>query len=138
MKLILPLLLAFCILFFGIIVNGHLALYQQFQHLDSVMHFLGGIAIGWFILAYAAQRGKTLPHRNKVIWLALLIGLAWEIAEQTSGLFFKGTEFYRFFHGGGPIDTVFDLLFDMAGAMLAYVLYPKKLHAFERSDSQKA
>lgn len=137
MKLLPPVLLAFLILFFGIFVNGRLALYQQFEHLDSVMHFLGGIAIGWFILAYAAQRGKALPHRNRVIWMAFLIGLAWELAEQTSGLFFKGTEFYRYFHGGGPIDTVFDLLFDMAGAGLAYVLYLKKLHTLERPDSQE-
>lgn len=92
--------------------------YWTISWFDTMMHFLGGISLGLFSLwvAYSAGLFKKMPlSRSAIIVTAffsvLIIGVGWEIFEKMNGLT-QSTEGYR-------LDTIHDLLADMAGALVA-------------------
>ncbi len=135
MKIIFPLIAGFLVLFVGIYVSGKTALYEDIPHFDSIMHVLGGVAVGWVVLAYASVKGRPTPSLGSVLVATIVIGLLWELAEYISGLTMKGTEIYKYFHGGGRIDSISDLAMDILGAILAFIVHPKKLDSFKSLDA---
>jgi len=136
MKIILPLFTGIIILFFGIYVSGRLAIYEDFPHFDSVMHFLGGATIAWFVVGRASHRGQWVSFQ-KTLCITVAVGILWEIAEWFSGVAFApGSVVYKYFSGGGPLDTVVDVLLDIAGAALFYAFY-RRSNSLERLNSKE-
>ena len=95
-------------------------LYWTLRWFDAPMHFLGGgvmaLLAGWvgmrvigvpFLLA-----GKT-RHFFLIIAATLVAGVMWEFFELFIGI---GQE------PGYALDTLHDLLFDLAGGLLGYLL----------------
>jgi len=135
MKIVFPILVGCIVLFVGIYVSGRLAFYEDFPYFDSVMHVLGGAVIGWLVLAYASVKGRPTPSLGLVLFIAIIIGLFWELAEYTSGLTMQGTVVYKYFHGSGRLDTLSDLAMAVLGATIAFILHPKKLDSFKGLDT---
>jgi hypothetical protein len=135
MKLAFPIIAGLLVLFVGIYVSGQLALYEDFPHFDSVMHVFGGAVVGWTLLAYAAVKGRGTPSFTYILGMTLFIGILWEIAEILSGEYLGNTIVYKYFHGGGTIDSISDLAMDILGATIAFIAYPKKLDSFKRFNS---
>ncbi|HUT39715.1 MAG TPA: hypothetical protein VM011_00100 [Gammaproteobacteria bacterium] len=89
-------------------------------HLDSAMHFIGGIALGIFIfgmMGHAIRRGWC-PDPGKMIMLVLIVSLValgavcWEIYEWLSDAYL-GTHFQLTLD-----DTVKDLVLGLAGGIV--------------------
>lgn len=116
--------LAFCVLvvFVGIFVSGYFGLYNYWVHLDTSMHFLGGLGVAWFGLAILQDDITRLNRWKQLLILvsfAALVGVLWEFAEYMVGF---GRDvvpwLWRWFHGGSLTDTLFDLAADLVGAMV--------------------
>jgi len=134
MRVILPIIAGFLILFVGIYLSGQLALYEEFPYLDSLMHLLGGATIAWLIIAYANSKR---PSFRRVIIITLIVGLLWELAEYLSGINLQGTVIYKYFHGGNRLDTLADLFMDGLGAAGVLILPSKRSHPFESLDTKQ-
>ena len=135
MKIVFPILAGCIVLFVGIYVSGQMAFYEDFPYFDSVMHVLGGAVIGWLVFAHASVKGRPTPSLGLVLLIAIVIGLLWELAEYTSGLTMQGTVVYKYFHGGGCLDSLSDLAMAVLGATIAFILHPKKLDSFKGLDT---
>lgn len=81
-------------------------LYWYYPWFDTLMHFLGGLALGTFVIA-------LLPKRSAPLFLAgmFLIAVGWEVFEY---LIHAEREMNFVF------DTSLDLLMDALGMTLAY------------------
>lgn len=84
-------------------------LYWHYMWFDTVMHFIGGLAIGTFV---AAMLPKFQPFRYAVFVTILVIG--WEVVEFYFGNNARARNFF--------FDTSVDILMDTFGAVTAYVL----------------
>jgi hypothetical protein len=83
---------------------------------DIPTHFFAGLSIGlWFMAVATRLRLSERP----TLWLALsllfMVGIAWELWEKWMGLE-GGLEGYY-------LDTLFDLIVDLLGAFVAWILY---------------
>lgn len=79
---------------------------------DIVLHSLGGLLMGAWACAVSARlsfspRGAALF----VFVVATAGGISWEVFEYTLSIW------------NGPVDTAFDLLFDLLGAFSALLFY---------------
>lgn len=83
-------------------------LYWRYEWFDTFMHFLGGIAIGTFLIGFLV---RYRPCLFVLLFAGLVIG--WEIFEYIFGLPREAN--YVF-------DTAVDLLMDTLGGLLAYIL----------------
>ncbi len=81
-------------------------LYWRYVWFDVPMHFLGGLALGSFLVGF-------FPSRKSLIFLALTtcVFVGWEILEYMLGIAHKSN--YAF-------DTALDLLMGTLGALAAY------------------
>lgn len=86
--------------------------------LDTIFHILGGMFAFWCGLL-------VFDNKWHVFFLALIIGLGWELAEYTSSVFGPNywPSIYPYYHGGGTVDTLHDLVADIFGAALFILLY---------------
>ncbi len=86
--------------------------------LDTGFHVAGGIFAAWCGSLF-------FKNKAKVFLLALVIGLVWELAEYLSSVY--GQTYwplvYRYYHGGGLVDTIDDLFADLLGMILFILLY---------------
>jgi hypothetical protein len=83
-------------------------LYWRYDWYDLMMHFLGGAAIGVFLIGLS----RTFRPRAYLL-LFFLVAVGWEVFEYVFGI--PREENYR-------LDTALDLLMDALGALGVYVL----------------
>ncbi|OGD68506.1 hypothetical protein A2811_02795 [Candidatus Campbellbacteria bacterium RIFCSPHIGHO2_01_FULL_34_10] len=114
--------------------------YWRIWWFDIMMHFLGGLWVGlsalWFYYSsgFSKKGGKSIftkegtVNKRKMFFISLfsgiLIGLGWEIFE-----FIIEVDFSNNYID----DTLLDLLMDMIGAIMAFVVVSK----FYRKDLEK-
>ncbi len=95
-------------------------LYWRVLWLDHVTHFLGGVFIALLLLwlcFFSSYLKYSLPSRFKLFLLlvggTLLVGIAWEIFEYSVGLTWSPKGYWS--------DTLYDLVFDTIGGLVAYL-----------------
>lgn len=115
------------VLFCANVVALKLYLYWTYPGLDKVMHVIGGFLAGNLVLIgrYASvQKNHREIANNKYFFVAILggliIGLLWEVSEYLLGISQVSPGF--------TIDTIGDLVMDIAGAILAYITWIKIPH----------
>ncbi|HYF12727.1 MAG TPA: hypothetical protein VD928_00280 [Candidatus Paceibacterota bacterium] len=92
------------------------SLFWYYWWYDIPMHILGGLVIGFWIAAIAAQRSFPIRKTFLLTLIAVIcIGVAWEIYEYTFDLIPDVANY--------PLDTVADLCNDVLGAAIALLLY---------------
>lgn len=121
-----PLLLAALIVWLGIFASGTWGLYARWEHFDTALHALGGLAAAWFGLALLQDELTHLAFWKQLlvfVSFATLAGVLWEFAEYQAN-FLRETApwLWYWFHGGDLADTVTDLSADILGA-LAFSLW---------------
>jgi len=101
------------------------SLYWLIDWFDIPMHFLGGLLMGFIALFIFFTSEKIhFPSDNRVVifcitlGFVLIVGLVWELWEIFAGL-------TNIINDLG--DTIFDLIMDTAGAIVAYLLTIKKI-----------
>lgn len=103
-------------------------LYWTLWWYDILLHFLagfiGGLATYWVLFnSKIFGNGESLRKSTRVLMVfvcVMIAGLAWEWMEYAFGLTNS--------HEGYPIDPIFDLILDGAGAVLATLISLKKAH----------
>lgn len=87
---------------------------------DNLMHFLGGLIGGLFIIWFLYDSGHAFRHKPTLFEAGLysvlgilVIGGAWEVFEYQAGI--------TGFEPNYSLDTVSDLVFDSLGAWVAAV-----------------
>ena len=152
------------ILFFiyaGIFLGGPYDFYYKYWWWDSVLHGLGGIALGFagFLILYVLYKGGKFKASPRTIALfafcfAIAMGTLWEIFEFGVD-YFLGYNMQKARYLGTPEmcntwlgvrDTMLDLILDATGALIAsiigYVYLKKKgggmfeflINKFEKSN----
>jgi peptidoglycan/LPS O-acetylase OafA/YrhL len=121
MKHLLPVVAILVLHIMFVLLDGY-----SVQHLDSVMHFLGGVALGIFVtgqLAHATRR-NWCPHPGKILVCVMIVALVasgamlWETYEWLSDRFI-GTH-----HQPTLGDTIKDLMLGLTGGIVyAYVFF---------------
>jgi hypothetical protein len=82
---------------------------------DMLMHFLGGLWVGLFLIYVISPKNSSLKTiLNIILWL-LVIGILWEAFEFWTRTYIGQTPF-------DILDTLSDVSFDVAGGFLA-ILY---------------
>ena len=101
------------------------SLYWAISWFDILMHFLGGLLMGFIALfVFFTSEKISFPKNNRVlifsltIGFVLIVGLIWELWELFVG-------FSDVLNDVG--DTILDLIMDTAGAIVAYLLTIKKI-----------
>ncbi len=98
--------------------------YNDFFWFDMLMHFIGGIFIG-FIALYILYRFKISQNKKFIstikitILTVFVVGLFWEVYEYV----------VQGFTGAilaNPIDSISDLFFDLAGGLYAVYIFQKQ------------
>lgn len=86
--------------------------------LDTLFHFVGGVYTAWCASLFARRPAS-------IFFGALMIGLAWELAECASSVYGPTywPEVSRYYHTGGLIDTIHDLFADILGTISFILLY---------------
>ena len=100
--------------------------YWILEWFDTAMHFLGGFTGGliaiWFLfdskLFYKYMPGVAGAIFGALVAI-LIVGIAWEIFEYVNGLT-QSTEKYA-------IDTTYDLIADVCGAILAGIIGSREM-----------
>ncbi|MBX4189183.1 hypothetical protein KW785_01140 [Candidatus Parcubacteria bacterium] len=100
------------------IVASKFYFYWDISWFDNVMHFLGGLSLGFFLLWFWFASGvfeRSTPGKREAFVVSLvsvmLIGIGWEFFEFVHGLT-QSTEAYS-------LDTFHDLSADFLGAAVA-------------------
>lgn len=112
------LILALGVLHFSAIV---FYFYWTMWWFDTLMHFLGGLSLGVFLIwvfHVSGMFGQRAPNRRQAFLTSLvsiaIIGVGWEIFEYVAGISTAEQNY--------ALDTATDLVADMAGALLASFL----------------
>lgn len=107
-------------------------LYARFEIYDKITHTGGGAILGaafYDLVASLRQRGaigwRVSRQVSFAILLSVLLGAMWELYE------FAGDAIFHTGRHSGRIDTLYDLISDSAGAILAVLLLA---WAFQRSS----
>lgn len=108
--------------------------YWRFWWFDIVMHILGGLVLSLFVLwFYGLYDPRGLAESPELLLFALavsaviLIGLFWELFEFTTDAFNRLSLVPKeiFALQVGVIDTLTDLLSDIAGAFIGSLIFLK-------------
>ena len=93
--------------------------YSSIWYFDMVMHFLGGIWLGLALIWFFKIGEISFKSIFYLILGVLLIGVLWEIFEIIIDETITGNSF-------NILDTISDILFDLAGGSLALLYFLKK------------
>lgn len=113
----------------GIVATLHLSALEHYwywlhPHADVPVHFLAGMAIGFWCSAVSWRLALPLTRAALLfVFVALGAGVVWELSEYLLGL----TPFSPSF----VPDTTVDLSINMVGAALAYLFFAM-LHRIQR------
>lgn len=83
-------------------------LYWRYEWFDILMHFLGGLAIGVFLIGFFVTRQRT-----RLIGAFFLLMIAWELFEYVFGLPREANY---------ALDTALDIVMDTLGGAVAYAI----------------
>jgi glycopeptide antibiotics resistance protein len=101
-------------------------LYWRFSWYDILMHFLGGVVVGavylWVVRYELPAFFKKYETFFYVFAFSLLVGILWEIFE-----YYVGID-REFSYAVRRIDTVVDLIMDVSGATLSYMVFSRFKH----------
>ena len=116
-----PLLFALLVLLVGIFASGYWGWYAKWEHFDTAMHVMGGLAAAWCGLALMQNELTHLAAWKQVVifvGFATLAGVLWEFAEYMAGFSRDVVPWlWEWFHGGDLADTMTDLAADIVGAL---------------------
>ena len=105
-------------------------LYFKFWWLDNVMHTTGGLFVGLtslYIYYYSGLFNAKYKENDLIISLsitsAIIIGLFWELFEVGLETFIKNRYGIEIFLALSIEDTIYDILFDITGSIIAIVLF---------------
>lgn len=122
-RLLLPIVFLVWVIFGSHIVALTLHLYWIFPWFDILMHFLGGLWVGLFLLWFLYHSGYlpcTLLPKNTLagtLLFGFMLGLLWEVFEVV-----VQTKTGVHFEGNWALDTVVDLTMDICGITLGALL----------------
>ncbi len=124
-----PIVLGLLVLSIGIFLTEYYELAYRYQGFDKILHIVGGFAVGWFVISlFAREFGLLRPWVAvlAIVAAVVLVGVLWEFAEYSAQwIRFSHPLFYHYFHGGDLVDTLGDLLADLAGgASFALICIP--------------
>ncbi|MES2087787.1 MAG: hypothetical protein V4467_02210 [Patescibacteria group bacterium] len=94
-------------------------LYWHYWWFDNILHFLGGLCLGFASLGifFLYRKSRVSPKPNTVLLVALIsvliVGGVWEIFEYCNGFTDNSI-------GSYPLDVVKDLTFGVIGSYVAY------------------
>jgi len=100
--------------------------YYSIWYFDILMHFLGGIWLGFAFLYLFSIEKITFNLILKILFVTLLIGIGWEIFEILIDNFITGKYF-------NYLDTISDLLFDLAGSLFVVFYFLKRAMSNEKN-----
>ncbi|MCM2339052.1 MAG: hypothetical protein NDI62_01180 [Burkholderiales bacterium] len=111
------------VLIFSIFLMNYLALrfhwYFSIWYFDMLMHFLGGIWLGFIsIYLFNFDSGSKKSFFN-IIVAVFVVGVGWEIFEIVVNAYTTENAF-------NFLDTISDLFFDTAGGVFALLYFLKK------------
>ena len=108
------------------IAGSFLYLYWTLDWFDSLVHFIGGVSVGFFALwtfwdsgLWKKERPKQFSALITTVLVVIIVGAAWEIFEYVNGLT-QSTEGYK-------LDTIHDMIADTLGAIVAGAWGVKKI-----------
>ena len=124
LRILASLVLAMAVLHIGAIIFD---LYWNLWWYDIALHFLGGVFVALLVLWLCFFSGyfPVVPIGSKVavFWLAFLstlaIGAGWEIFERLAGHIWSPEGYW--------LDTMSDVACDVAGGLLGYLLFIRKV-----------
>jgi hypothetical protein len=123
MKYLYPILLGIVIFFIGVYFSDFFDLYNRFDHIDKVFHFMGGVALGWFFCVFFSIKDLPMTTSKRlliVVASTCLIAVFWEYAERLSTLY-APRWIVHWYSGGDLNDTLTDILAGMLGGGTFYV-----------------
>lgn len=97
--------------------------YYTIWYFDLITHLLGGFWVGLFFLYFFLRTSGNAPI-VKVLLATLFIGIVWEIFEYIVYQRIGGIPF-------SSLDTMLDLVVDMAGGGMAILYVYKKIEVNE-------
>jgi len=116
-------LIRLLLLIFFIFLLDYLAMqfywYSSIWYLDMLIHFLGGLWLGLALVWLFRIKEISFKSIFYLILGVLLIGVLWEIFEIIIDETITGNSF-------NILDTISDILFDLAGGSLALLYFLKK------------
>lgn len=113
-------------------------LYWRLQWFDIVTHFLGGLWLGvtslwfWYLSGYIGK--IRFPDKNALfiaLGAGLAVGLLWEVYEYGVWQFTGKGLPYNYIP-----DTILDLIMDVVGAGVGYLLFMKLIKGAESSETK--
>lgn len=110
---------------FGVLQQLAIAhyLYWRFPWYDILMHFWGGVVVGavylWAIRFAFPSFFKKYGAFFYVFAFTFFVGVLWEVFE-----YYVGID-KEFSYSVRQVDTVIDLIMDVAGATLSYVAFSR-------------
>lgn len=99
------------------VVADKFFLYWTVPIIDIPMHILGGIMAGLFAGVALMAAGKSQTFRG-IILGSLIVGIGWEILELVTHAAEPSLWWYKY-------DTAKDLIDDMIGGTIAYIIWKK-------------
>lgn len=98
------------------LIANELYLYWTYKQIDILVHILGGIMSGLYVLLGLWY--FKLPETLKNVLLGVLvIGIGWEVLE----IFYKVTDYGPYYY----FDTVKDLIDDLIGAVISLEIWKR-------------
>jgi hypothetical protein len=94
--------------------------YSSIWYFDMLMHFLGGIWLGFACIYIFPLKDNSLKPILKIFFIVLLIGAGWEAFEILVNKYTVQDSFNFF-------DTISDILFDISGGLFAVFYSFKKI-----------
>lgn len=96
-------------------------LFYTFNWYDTMMHFIGGMAIGYLALAITPATISQGQMIARAAGLAASIGILWEIFERIGNHYLP-----RFVAYGGTRDTIMDVVYAIIGAVIISLIASRK------------
>jgi hypothetical protein len=92
--------------------------YNSIWYFDMIMHFLGGVWVGFFFIYIYSPSHLNNKSVFKIASSVLLIGLSWEVFEFVVNNVIGRVPFNSF-------DSISDIFWDMVGGLSAIFLFFK-------------
>ncbi len=108
-------------------------LYYSIWYFDMIMHFLGGVWLGFFVAWMLLQGDDKFPRSyhafaGKVLAGVIFLGVGWELYEAFVD-YYLTSDLSRF----TSIDTLSDIICDTSGGILA--IYLLKTRLFKKTNT---